>query len=138
MEAAKRSYARALKGSKKTNAERAKHRTRSKSALSRYLKRHPLKPVGTELVEAQYVRQPLAVMGELHKIKPTETVYQAVYPKTHVPKKARVRNNTVAKERAQRVANKHTRRLSVLQRKPSGVSSERRKLPVLSESHSVS
>ena len=129
---AKRSYARALKGSKKTNAERAKHRTRSKSALSRYLKRHPPKPVIVETVEERYARLPPIKEGPIHKTKPTEPpLYEAPYPKTHVPKRARVRNTTVAQERAQRVANKHTRRLSALRRKPSGVSSH-------SESHSVS
>jgi hypothetical protein len=114
MEAAKRSYARALKGSKKTNAERAKHRARPTSALSRYTKRNPntKKPV--------FSIPPPLIKG--YFIKPnTGPSLERAYPKTHIPKKAPVRNTTVAKERAQRVANQQTRRLS--HRKSSGVPS---------------
>ena len=128
MEAAKRAFARALKGSKKTNAERAIHRARAKSALSRHTKRHPTKPVVKNTVEEQYARLPLLPA----KTKTTETLL-APYPKTHIPKKTPVRNTTIAKERAQRVANQMTRRLRLSKRKPSGVSSraeERRRASI--------
>ena len=120
---------RILKGSKKTNAERAIHRARAKSALSRYTRRHPTKPVVKNTVEERYARLPLPPA----KTKPTETLYKAPYPKTHIPKKAPVRNTTLAKERAQRVANQMTRRLRLSKRKPSGVSSRaeaRRRLSI--------
>jgi len=110
---------RVLKGSKKTNAERAIHRARAKSALSRYTKRHPTKPVVKNTVEERYARLPLPLPPA--KTKPIETLYKAPYPKTHIPKKTPVRNTTLAKERAQRVANQMTRRLRLSKRKPSGV-----------------
>ena len=132
MEAAKQAFARALKGSKKTNTERAKHRARAKSALSRHTKRHPTKPVVKNTVEERYARLPPRLPLPPAKTKPTETL-SAPYPKTHIPKKAPVRNMTVAKERAQRVANQITRRLRLSKRKSPGVSSraeERRRASI--------
>ena len=135
MEAAKRSFARALKGSKKTNAERAKHRSRATSALSRYTRRNPNSKKPT--------MPPAPQMEEFLKYfippKPTGIRLEPAYPKTHIPKKTPVRNTTVARERAQRVANAYTRRLRASQRKPSGVSTQRRarkSLTAISESSS--
>jgi hypothetical protein len=139
MEAAKRSYARALKGSKKTNAERAKHRNRSKSALSRYTQRNPnaKKPAPATATAPAPVNQmdkfTLGIILNGIRERKRKGMYEVAYPKTHIPKRAHVRNTTVAKERAQRVANAYTRRLRTSQQKPSGVPSraeERRRASI--------
>jgi hypothetical protein len=141
MEAAKRSYARALKGSKKTNAERAKHRNRSKSALSRYTQRNPnakkpAPPPATAPAPApvnQMDKFTLGIILNGIRERKRKGMYEVAYPKTHIPKRAHVRNTTVARERAQRVANAYTRRLRTSQQKPSGVPSraeERRRASI--------
>jgi hypothetical protein len=121
MEAAKRSYARALKGSKKTNEDRAKHRARAKSALSRYTKRNP----NTKKAPAPPVNHmdkfTLGLILNGLRDRKRERAGEAAYPAHHIPKRAPIRNTTVAKERAQRVANQMTRRLA--KRTPSGVPS---------------
>ena len=124
---AKRSFARALKGSRKTNAERAKHRTRAKSALSRHLKRHPT----THRPAAPMEPLPSFAMGHFFKPTPTGPPLEAPYPKTHIPKLVPIRNTTIAKERAHRVANQLARRSTL--RKLSGVPSraeERRRVSI--------
>jgi len=135
MEAAKRSYTRALKGSKKTNEERAIHRARATSALSRYTKRNPnAKKLANKKKPAAPVNNmdPIT-LGIILKTIREQKQQEAPYPKVHIPKRVSVRNTTVAKERAQRVANQMTRRLRLSKRKPSGVPSraeERRSLRI--------
>jgi hypothetical protein len=132
MDAAKRSFARALKGSKKTNAERAKHRARAKSALSRYTKRNPNAKKAAAPVN-KIDKYTLGLILKAVREQTREEPVEAPHPKTHIPKKAPVRTMTVAKERAQRVANQMTRRLRLSKRKPSGVSSraeERRRASI--------
>ena len=123
---------RALKGSKKSNAERAKHRARATSALSRYTRRNPTaKKPAAPVPPIDTFTLGLILNGIREREREREGALKPVYPKTHIPKLIPIRNSTIAKERAQRVANQMTRRLS--KRKPSGVSSraeERRRLSI--------
>jgi hypothetical protein len=113
---------RVLKGSKKTNAERAKHRARATSALSRYTRRNPTaKKPAAPVNQMDTFTLGLILNGIRERKQTREGALEAPYPKTHIPKRAPVRNTTIARERAQRVANQMTRRLN--KRKPSGVSS---------------
>ena len=126
----------ALKGTKKTNAERKTHRARATSALSRYTKRNPnaKKPAApVPPIDKLTLGLILNTIRAQKRDKAPVIAPIAAYPKTHIPKKAPVRNTTLAKERAQRVANQMTRRLRLNKRKPSGVASraeERRRASI--------
>jgi hypothetical protein len=113
-----------LKGSKKTNAERAIHRARAKSALSRYTKRNPnaKKPAAAAPVN-QMDKFTLGFVLNGIRERKGEEVPVGAYPKPHIRKRAPAHTTTIAKERAQRVANQITRRLRLSKRKPSGVPS---------------
>ena len=74
---------------------------------------------------------PPFAMDHFFKPKPTGPPLEAPYPKTHIPKLVPIRNSTITKERAHRVANQLSRRSTL--RKLSGVPSraeERRRVSI--------
>ena len=74
---------------------------------------------------------PPFAMDHFFKPKPTGPALEVPYPKTHIPKLVPIRNSTIAKERAHRVAHQLSRRSTL--RKLSGVPSraeERRRVSI--------